>query len=82
MYLFLSLWRAFLAVNNQLTLTAAALRLACLASASCSSRFWVPMRWSRYWQERAATDSWHHLQVGLKADSAGCVRVSLVNQSA
>ncbi len=31
---------------------------------------------------RSATDSWQRLTAGLKADSAGYVRVSLVNQSA
>ena len=31
---------------------------------------------------QTATDSWQHLNAGLKADSAGYVRVSLVNQSA
>ncbi len=31
---------------------------------------------------RTATDSWQHLSAGLKADSAGYVRVSLINQSA
>lgn len=30
---------------------------------------------------RTTTDSWQHLQTGLKADNAGYVRVSLVNQS-
>jgi RHS repeat-associated protein len=31
--------------------------------------------------KRTLTDSWQHLETGLKADSAGYVRVSLVNQS-
>jgi RHS repeat-associated protein len=31
--------------------------------------------------QRTATDEWQHLEAGLKADSAGYVRVTLVNES-